>query len=1607
MRIKFSASKMSKISLKTSSTQFSLQHINLPTSKRKSDYLSDTSREKWPKKNSRLKPFGFCCSVDRFDPLSRYDQRMPPYKSSLTAITSVHECPVAKMQMKFSMPRLSREKKRPKTRTSDVGDQQRQTKNRELSYSLIGRNNRFIKRYLESEIALAKDIFWKERQKMYKETSNKAIKIAKKKHKKHSLKLKMYPRWYQDFSLDQMRNLMKLENVMRTDYEEKKTNDTQTTLIAIGVISTFFKLKPSTIKELHKLCNLNSVDFLREIYRILTGNDFSEEGYKKVYDCNERIILSAIAFLTLPETVWELHKRLPAVTMPSLPPKPKLVTYLTRRKDSCPYKEELFTRPDWAGYRNALQKWRKHCKLIAIPKVILPLNKYGYVNEYFFNDRSEIKKRTKDISTEHLEEITTKELQKISLITCDQEDSSKEKNLEGGKSASFNILQSSDNGKTSDFIKKKSETVENKIYGPPKPPAGQNSWLGKKDADYMIAGVSIEDDCPVTYEIAGVVNVAPSNSNERFFAVLKLDDQTKKVFPSGRENLSMNWQDWLQNADESYRQLEEETDELIKSVQATIKSAFPGLVCDSCCSCRQTKKFDEKLQQSKINKMLIAQDKEKNTHIADSMAVQSLGQNPSKSLINQVASVPQPIKNVPPCSCAIRQMADKDISPSTSKEDITWTKDEELCPGKQYRPNEPGAYSCKAYPGDKFCRHNPFIKEIIKMERRKIEKQKEEKEVKEKTESIEAIKENTTVSQKDITEKKKDKFITDSDYSAYHNPWNIARTAPSATDYEANLKLTPPAWPTRSPLKMQNDIFSLQESKKIKNDALDKKSNDKEFLKSSKNSPKEMSEEKKRTKDIKNEKKEPISLKKITNNKKKLSSTISRSTTISKTINKQPIKSLLPNNPTKRPNKINKVTKHSSVKKTRNKNIVDQTEVIENRKRELTRLKNKFKSSAGILDDIQPAILPEKLSAISHNPEEKISHNPAISHNPEKKISHNPAISHNPEKKISHNPAISHNPEKKIENIVDFAADDEEERYKIKNGPCGWKTKSEQELAGKKTLAYLCEPDYPLEMMAVRLEGRPCQCKENREKKKILMYNVGGLVERKIGGRKDLMDFKSPEERRNTALKDTALINYFTQRDDNAPCRTSCRKFARSARPCRLKVVKPVCECKYKRKIVEQNEEKTKWKDCQRRLKTFKKQSFTHIADISRPMIEDKQFIIADVKRTPREDEKDDVKYYISGVAEDISMLPSQKIIDGLKMSTPFQTPLSSEEDISPTAALHRHWSPMNIPPGPLPRKDAALKEEMERRKRVRDEAFKLIYEDKNEQDASLTTRNGQEAFDEHKLTKNIDKRKDNIKDNHTSIIKKGTSTEIMRLQSLNKKTGSKIVHERGANKEITDKVIRENKYSEEIVDHQKNVSYKQMIERTEEKIDNESHRIKGGADKKYINNKSDLKTIMKAELKKMAAEGYTFAKLPKCHLMPQLQDWLMYREGVVFSETDKKNLMQATCAIWELINKRAHIVEKPSLHMTIHQLKMLTYNQAEKIKEKIENVRATFHSNVRKTRVSYARMMWNTMEQGKFPSVSFKRTFFTYMASKEADGHVYKPWLTSEEHERDVDFCC
>lgn len=132
----------------------------------------------------------------------------------------------------------------------------------------------------------------------------------------------------------------------------------------------------------------------------------------------------------------------------------------------------------------------------------------------------------------------------------------------------------------------------------------KKSWLSEKNTHYVTAGVSEGLSNQITYEIAGVAKVTPSNSDESFFATLK-HDKPRTVFSKGRENLSRRWQEWLLNIDEEYSQVEEKADELIESMQAITKLAFPGPVCDSCCPCRQTRKTREKWRQTKTPYLLI------------------------------------------------------------------------------------------------------------------------------------------------------------------------------------------------------------------------------------------------------------------------------------------------------------------------------------------------------------------------------------------------------------------------------------------------------------------------------------------------------------------------------------------------------------------------------------------------------------------------------------------------------------------------------------------------------------------------------------------------------------------------------------------------------------------------------------------------------------------------------------------------------------------------------------------------------------------------------------------------------------------------------------------
>lgn len=270
-----------------------------------------------------------------------------------------------------------------------------------------------------------------------------------------------------------------------------------------------------------------------------------------------------------------------------------------------------------------------------------------------------------------------------------------------------------------------------------------------------------------------------------------------------------------------------------------------------------------------------------------------------------------------------------------------------------------------------------------------------------------------------------------------------------------------------------------------------------------------------------------------------------------------------------------------------------------------------------------------------------------------------------------------------------------------------------------------------------------------------------------------------------------------------------------------------------------------KWRTRQRKLKALKKQPFVHIVDTSRPMVPDTKFIISGVKRIPREDEyADDVKYCITGVAESLTMSPPERIIDGLKMSSPCETPVASREDI-PRAAPHRHWSPMDIPPGPLPRRDAALKKEMEYRKRVRDEAFRMIY---GEQDAAY--RGCQEPCDQRKLTETIEtyatKRSDtSIKKRAPEALKKPHLVSSTKKIDDGKTGYRQEVPRKKIASEVTQREKR--KRPEEVTgdtNYRQDASYRQIVGETGD--NNDENRRNGDGDGEHPTGKQNLTAMMK-----------------------------------------------------------------------------------------------------------------------------------------------------------------
>lgn len=80
--------------------------------------------------------------------------------------------------------------------------------------------------------------------------------------------------------------------MMFRDKEENVTSRTLNTLIAIGILQDLTKVKPPLIRKLLVDNSSNSVKFLCEIYKAVTGNDFRTEDNSEFCAFNFKLILT-------------------------------------------------------------------------------------------------------------------------------------------------------------------------------------------------------------------------------------------------------------------------------------------------------------------------------------------------------------------------------------------------------------------------------------------------------------------------------------------------------------------------------------------------------------------------------------------------------------------------------------------------------------------------------------------------------------------------------------------------------------------------------------------------------------------------------------------------------------------------------------------------------------------------------------------------------------------------------------------------------------------------------------------------------------------------------------------------------------------------------------------------------------------------------------------------------------------------------------------------------------------------------------------------------------------------------------------------------------------
>ncbi|OXU29129.1 hypothetical protein TSAR_009912 [Trichomalopsis sarcophagae] len=1370
----------------------------------------------------------------------------PPLKTnaavslSIESLGSLHECPALRLREHV----ISKRPRQP--RPKDGAKSPRSSSALKLSLQSLQEPGGLLldKDATESALELMRDILRGRRQMEYEQRMDRWAAIGERrvKSKKTRLKKGGKPYWYTDFSIPQLQKLKELEDSLFKDKEEKTTSRTLNSLFGIGMMTEQVKIEPKEVSRLLDQFSADPIKFLYEVYRAINGDYFDNEDYPK-------------------------------------PPQA-----LRAKKMESPLLEKLHLPPNWRLYETELIDWRKKFFAIPRPVVILPKQVSGKeaANNKIDRDETigEIESKKATVSSKD----SDKGKEKIPKEKSDQEC------VEDAKTDDTRYTAEKIEGDTSENVDTEDggEKIETREQEPSHTVAEENKQVAQP---FPIQTDWTSPPTPCPYKYRKLLNQTGSlTTDQAFFAALNLPESPHKSFPSGRENLSLKLQHYLLDVEADFFKMTEEANRLTSEVGRIAREIFePERKCDACCACRQTRKTHQRWHATKtphqvIDGVLI--DESNKTQVIGSLAMHSPAASVSSAseppyvpshdkfvknlviagsattidgeIVRQVAGVTKTlehvdrevlrpdveiveIRNVPPCGCA-------DEEKELEMVNLGGGKDEGLCYGEKFRPKEGPAYSCGEFgrkdeaEGDCGCGED----------------------------ELECVKED------DCGCGDETGVCINEDSQVELRVDGMDEIVEEQIGLPVDIKEGAEAVCRKCGMKSKTrcmDKFSEKLAKKGKGITGEICSCDSlsEFLQLDLTRTTCAKPERRYDKSERESKKINLSGEFELRSSRKFSK-----------------------------NKISKPKDDVEVKKS----------VAAERKRKSSR--------KGITSD---------------------------------KETHGTTFKMPTKDATQEGTAI--------------------EKSSSDGGPYGYRTASEQALPIERTIAYLVDrhpPDYPAEEITVRPGGRPCRCRENRNKRKTLLYGIGGLAktmgrnaeetnaEKVIEGvcwltpepsirRSDeyipeyelydspyekqvcggtgkvaavagagtekeeensdenstiVMNSQEDDRARDweNAFTDPYLTKFFTKTRESLPCwdKRTKQEEARN-----LRVMKPVCECKYERRIVKRNEERQNWIDRQRKLKSMKKQSFLHIDGIAK---------IASIS------------------SEEENIDPNQTVVSAVTMQTPYNTPIHSR------SISHLPYVPR------VPSVATSV------------EAPPVAQEPTPE-----------------RMDKSTNKKKS---------WKRRSSAKSRQLTGAPQLEQPSIY---GADEANTDRQIASDEAGTTVEPEiAKSSVRKEKTKRRMSFFD----RLQG-----------KLMIRMRRELDNMTNEGFVSLKLPDYHKIPQLSYWISYRvRGMCFTEKYKKELMQNSIKIWNAKAHRAkNEIRAEYLKIAKKDRDKINFDRARHWKRKIRRMKNQFYENLRQDTVNTGSELWRTMEFGKFPNLLFKQAYFTYLPAKEADAYVFRPW--------------